>query len=47
LAWHGQAPLYMRCSISSAFSMFLMTGILTAEMIIEGQREGRLSLAVW
>ncbi len=29
--------------ISTAFGMFLMTGILTAEMIIEGQKGGRLS----
>ena len=29
--------------ISTALGMFLMTGILTAEMIIEGQKGGRLS----
>ena len=29
--------------ISTALGIFLMTGILTAEMIIEGQKEGRLS----
>ena len=29
--------------VSTALGMFLMTGILTAEMIIEGQKSGRLS----
>jgi hypothetical protein len=29
--------------VSTGLGMFLMTGILTAEMIIEGQKGGRLS----
>lgn len=29
--------------MSTALGMFLMTGILTAEMIVEGQKDGRLS----
>ena len=29
--------------ISTAIGMLIMTGILTAEMLVEGQRDGRLS----
>lgn len=42
LICNGNRLLYAML-VSTALGIFLMTGILTAEMIIEGQKGGRLS----